>query len=334
METATLDLDATLTGTHKRNAFYCYKKFKAYQPMNMYWDEQKILLQSEFRDGNVPASFELLRILQESLNKVPETIGRVYLRSDTAAYQSELIDYCVNGQHDKVKKIEFAISAKITRGFKEATLALKNSDWHCIEKIDKQGNVFKTEQEWAEVCFVPDWTVYRKDSPDCRYIAIREKMAPLKPKQAADDLPFQTVLFEEARYKLFGIVTNRDLPGSELIQWHRARCGDSEKVHSIEKSELAGGQLPSGLFGANAAWWQIMILSFNVNQLMKQWVMPAAFKTKGLKALRFHIVGIAGRVIKHARRWIVRLSGGNQSLALFSEIRANIQALSVILDSG
>ncbi len=63
----------------------------------------------------------------------------------------------------------------------------------------------------------------------------------------------------KCQYKLFGIVTSRKTPGNELINWHRERCGASEKVYSVEKSELAGGQFPSQYFGANAAWWQIMV---------------------------------------------------------------------------
>ena len=35
------------------------------------------------------------------------------------------------------------------------------------------------------------------------------------------------------------------------------------------KDDLAGGRLPSGLFGANAAWWAIMVLAHNLNALMK-----------------------------------------------------------------
>ncbi len=34
---ATLDMDATLIGTHKRAALPCYKGFKAYQPLNCWW---------------------------------------------------------------------------------------------------------------------------------------------------------------------------------------------------------------------------------------------------------------------------------------------------------
>lgn len=33
-KTATLDMDATLTETHKRQSLRCYKGYKAYQPLN------------------------------------------------------------------------------------------------------------------------------------------------------------------------------------------------------------------------------------------------------------------------------------------------------------
>jgi hypothetical protein len=71
-------------------------------------------------------------------------------------------------------------------------------------------------------------------------------------------LPFQTMEKEAVRYKIFGIVTNRDIPGNDLITWHYERSGKSEEAHAIMKEDLAGGYLPSSLFGANAAWWWIM----------------------------------------------------------------------------
>ncbi len=41
---ATLDMDATLIETHKRDALHCYKGFKAYQPLNCWWAEQGAML--------------------------------------------------------------------------------------------------------------------------------------------------------------------------------------------------------------------------------------------------------------------------------------------------
>ena len=67
-KTATLDLDAVLIETAKSSALYCYKHFQAYQPYNAYWIEQGLTLHSEFRDGNVPASYDELRVLKEGLS--------------------------------------------------------------------------------------------------------------------------------------------------------------------------------------------------------------------------------------------------------------------------
>ena len=57
------------------------------------------------------------------------------------------------------------------------------------------------------------------------------------------ELPFQTIIQNQATYKIFGLVTNRTLDGNELITWHRERCGDSEKVHCIE-SRSGRGAIP------------------------------------------------------------------------------------------
>jgi hypothetical protein len=141
------------------------------------------------------------------------------------------------------------------------------------------------------------------------------------------ELPFQTILVNQANYKLFGIVTNRTLPGNELINWHRERCGDSEKIHSIEKNDLAGGQLPSKLFGANAAWWQIMLLTFNLNQLMKQLILRKELGKKRFKGLRFHVIGVAGRLIQHAHRLSIKLSGGIEVAQCFEFMRQKMMAL-------
>ncbi len=110
-------------------------------------------------------------------------------------------------------------------------------------------------------------------------------------------------------YKLFAVVTNRDIDSSDLIQWHRKRCGKSEHVHSTQKEGLAGGQLPSNLFGANAAWWAIMILSFNLNRLMQLAALPKDLQESKMKALRFHIIQLPGRVIHHVRQVFVRVEG-------------------------
>ena len=142
-------------------------------------------------------------------------------------------------------------------------------------------------------------------------------------------LPFPTYHRGEKHYKLHGVVTNRALPGDQLIWWARERCGKGEEMHSIMKSDLAGGQFPSAQFGANAAWWQIMILAFNLNSLLKRMALPESWGSKRLKALRFGLINQAGRVVNHARQLCIRLSGNNPALMIFLGIRRTLRAMQV-----
>ena len=109
LTTATLDMDAVLVESHKRDALHSYQGYKAYQPLNVYWHEKDLVVRSEFRDGNVPAQFENLRVLRETLDALPAGVETVFFRSDTAAYQQELLRYCAEGKNERFGVIRFAI---------------------------------------------------------------------------------------------------------------------------------------------------------------------------------------------------------------------------------
>jgi hypothetical protein len=77
----------------------------------------------------------------------------------------------------------------------------------------------ETGQEYAEVCFVANWVGHKKDGPTYRFLAIRERLeqAALPGMEDQLSLPFPTMDWGPLKYKVTGIVTNRDLPGDELI---------------------------------------------------------------------------------------------------------------------
>ncbi len=324
---ATLDQDATLISTNKNNAFHCYKGYRAYQPFNTYWAEHGMILHTEFRDGNVPAGFEQRRLLEEALNLLPAIVKKVFFRSDSAAFQKELLRYCAEGKSERFGVIEFAIAMRISAAFKKEVDKLPPEAWKSIYKKEPDGTIIKTNQEWAEVCFAFDCMEKGLQQTTYRYLAIREAMKHSKKgkKIETKDLPFQTIQNGYTTYKLFAVVTNRNIDGGEIIQWHRERCGKSEQVHSAQKGDLAGGQLPSNLFGVNAAWWTIMALSFNLNRLLQLAALPEKFKEKRMKALRFNIIQMPGRVINHARQ--VYLKVGNQAHKLYQSIRKKINQI-------
>jgi hypothetical protein len=184
------------------------------------------------------------------------------------------------------------------------------------------------------VCFVPNWVGRSKHGPDYRFLAIREPLSrqlELPGIAGQPSLPFPTLeLPQQGRYKLLGLVTNRDLPGEEVIRWYRQRCGKSEEAHGVMKEDLAGGQLPSGDFGENAAWWGITVLAFNLNVAMQRLVLGEGWprwKSGRLKAMRFGLISLPGRVVKHARGLYLRLSRGHPGQELLLEARQRILAL-------
>ena len=326
---ATLDMDATVIPTHKREALYCYKGFKAYQPLNCWWAEQKVMLYSEFRDGNVPAGHEQLRVFKDSLSCLPASVKKVSLRSDSAGYQQDILLYCGEGKDPRFGVIEFAVSADVTEAFRAAVLAVAESEWKPLIRMF-EGEPQQTGQEWAEVCYVPDWAGHSRKRADYRFLAIREPLRQLEPGDPGNTplLPFPTQNFgRKGTYKLFGVVTNRKDAGDKVIWWLRERCGKSEEVHAVMKSDLAGGQLPSGKFGANAAWWALTILTHNLNSVMKQLVFGKDWAPSRMKALRFHLIALAGRVVRHARRLIIRLGAAAEVTATLICARGTIRAL-------
>jgi len=133
--------------------------------------------------------------------------------------------------------------------------------------------------------------------------------------------------FEKKRYKVFGIVTNRDSDGSELVDWLHKRCGKSEEAHSIMKEDFAGGKLPSSDFGENAAWWGIMILAFNLESAMKHLALQGSWATKRMKAIRFSLINLPGRILNHARELVVRLTKGHPSFEVLLRARQRIMEL-------
>ena len=326
---ATLDMDATLVETHKQQAQYCYEKYKAYQPLTTYWHEAGLIAHTEFRDGNVPAGYQQKRVLTEALAQLPRGVKKVMVRSDAAGYQQELLRYCAKGQDERFGEIKFAVGVMVTPEFRKAVAETPEGEWRDL-RCGAEGSMDAAEQQRAEVDYVPNWTAYSKKDPYYRFLAVREPMhrPPLPGMETESDRASRFVnMHESGWYKVSGVVTNRIIAGEELIRWYRGRCGKGEEVHGVLKRDLAAGRLPSGLFGANAAWWSIATLAFNLNSAVKQLGMGGECLNKRLKAVRFGLVNLPGRMVRHGRRLIIRLAGDHPSYGLLIGMRRSILAL-------
>ena len=282
----TLDVDAQLVETNKANAKYSYEGYRAFQPMEVSWAETGLVLMDEFRDGNVPASKDIKRVVDEAYEMLPPGRWKMRVRSDSAAYQQDVLDHWHN------RGWEFAVSADMSPQLKQEIEALPDKSWE-IWKSEKRNMV----REWAEVPYVPARKYERRDSQPYRYLAIRVRCQ-------------QGELFEDgAKTRHFAVVTNIwNMEGQKLLEWQRGKAGTIEHIHHILDNELAAGVYPSGKHGANAAWLRLQVLTHNLLQLLKAVALPKEYGNARPKRLRFAIFTQFGRVISHAGIMILRIA--------------------------
>jgi hypothetical protein len=304
--TATLDVDATILDAHKHTAAMAYEGTRGYQPVLAVWAEPDLIVHEEFRDGNVPAGCGNVRILERAIARLPSGITQTFVRGDSALYEQEVLAWCEQPE----RGIGSAISADMSPQLHAEILRLPDTAW----QLDRaEPDVLR---EWAEVPYVPDDGDHRKDRPWVRrYLAVRIRQR-------------QGELFADGTtVKHFAIVTNREGDGLMLIHWHREKAGTVEHVHHVLKNELAAAALPSGKFGANAAWFRLNVLTYNLLSALKRLALPGDLSEARPKRLRFLVFNTVGKVVQHARRTLLRLTSATQQ-ALVALARSRILALS------
>jgi hypothetical protein len=81
---ATIDVDATVSASHKREAMVAYTGDRGYQPQVAVWAELDLVVADQFRDGNVPARYAPLTVAQAAFAALPATVGHVIERAKSA----------------------------------------------------------------------------------------------------------------------------------------------------------------------------------------------------------------------------------------------------------
>lgn len=285
--TATVDIDASVHPCRKREALAAYEGGRAYQPLTAVWAERRLLLEDEFRDGNVPAGMGNLPFVQRIHVNLPKSVTKVYVRADSALYEQDVLAYLVK------EEIEFAISADISQQLRQAIQAVPKTAWQPVR--DDEGVIREEGRLWAEVEYVPEDKRPGQGKP-LRYLAIH--------------LPQQGDLFDAPRAKYVAIVSNRwEVPGNDLINWQRKKCGTIEYMHDLLKNDLAARTFPSGKFGSNAAWYRFNVLANNLLVACETLGFEDATWTKiRPRTFAFRFLRRAGRVVSHAGGLFLMLS--------------------------
>ena len=292
----TIDPDATIIEAHKREAEWTYEKVKGYQPMLAYVNE--VCIHHEFRAGNEPAGARALEFIRAYERKLPAG-KKLYLRSDSAYYQAEVIN------HYSVEGRTFSITADQDCAVKAAIAQIKEAQW---QKFARQDGL-ATDREIAE-------TVHCLEHSQKAFRLLVLRWPNPRPS-----------LFEANPYCYHAVATNRAPSASEIIWAHNQR-GESENWHKELKLGFGMEQLPCGQFGANAVFFAMGVLAYNLSLLLKVEVLPAAYRHRTVQTLRWQLYRLAAKLVRHGRQWILKVRTDSEKLALLLAVRKKCAELS------
>jgi len=295
-EEITIDPDATIIEAHKREAEWTYEKVKGYQPMLAYVNE--VCIHHEFRAGNEPAGARALGFIRAYERKLPQG-KKLYLRSDSAYYQADVINHYSAGGRT------FSITADKDCAVKGAISQIREQQWQKFALKDG----IATEREIAE-------TVHCLEHSKQAFRLIVQRWPNPRPS-----------LFEATPYCYHAVATNRAPSASEII-WEHNQRGESENWHKELKLGFGMEQLPCGQFAANALFFAIGVLAYNLGVLLKVEVLPEEYRQSTVQTLRWQLYRLAAKLVRHGRQWILKVRTDSEKLALLLAVRKKCYELS------
>ena len=284
-----LDVDATEIEAEKQDAQWTYHHVQGYMPLVGYVNG--ICVGQEFRDGNANPGAGILAFAKKCEAALPAG-KRIYFRSDSAAYQADVIN------HYSQPGRTFTITADLDVAVKREIKNIPASAWQPYRTVEGVA----TDREIGETVHSMNGT-----KQAFRLIVLRW----LNP---------QPSLFEADRYCYHAVASNREESAAEVIWKHNGR-GQSENWHKELKIDGGMEQMPCGQKEANALYFAIGVLAYNLAQLLKRRVLPPSYATATLATLRWKVYRLAGKLVRHARGLILQIQADTEKWLLLQSAR-------------
>ena len=296
----TLDIDATGIEANKYNAKWTYKDFKGYMPMVGHIAENGMVIYDEFREGNVSPCTDNYQFMMKCIDQLPKNKRIAYFRADAASYQKEIVEYC------DVNNIYYTIGGKMCTTLRREIEIIPDDLW--IKEVDRHG--IKTGREITSL--KRNITGYKGD---ILLVISRTKLE-------------NRNLFENSKYHYHIVATNmfkKDI--QDILHFYQLRGEYSENSIKELKMGFNASYMPSGKLEANAAYFRIQAIAYNLSILFRQIMLEdSQYKKSKIATIRLYIYQIPGKLIKTGRNLF--LSVPKHYYHLLQNIRAKILLLS------
>jgi hypothetical protein len=286
----TLDVDAMQVEGEKQDAKFTYQGVKGYMPMLGYLFESGVCLLDEFREGNESPAAGHVAFYRQCKERMPKEKRIARFRADSASYQAEVINEL---EEDHVLwTITAAQDVAVSKLIKD----LPEEAW--------QRPYSGCDYELAE-------TVHSmgKTKTSFRLVVKREERR-------------QKSLFEQEKYFHYAVATNlpEEKSAFDVLTWHNQR-GQAENYNKELKIGFGQDQMPCGQSHANAVYFRIGVIAYNLFVGFRRLACPAAWGRYTITTFRWKLVQIAGRIVYHAGQVVLKLAAGTDLLALAHGIR-------------
>lgn len=184
--------------------------------------------------------------------------------------------------------VGYVVKMRATSGLAHAASTRAAATWRTLE-LEHEGEVQVTAFVWQR----GSWSRPRV------VVAMRKR-------------ELETVqghLFDEHGWSYSLFVTNRDWPAEQVARFYDKRA-DVERTICELRNDLSVDHVPSERFAANAADFALKVLARNLLVLYRDHGLKLTHRER-IMTLRRRFLWIAGRVVSHAGKVLLRLTAGH-----------------------
>jgi hypothetical protein len=208
----------------------------------------------------------------------------VLVRSDSAGGSSKL------AWHLRDRRVGFSLGMQTDAHVREAILTQPAQAW--TPAVDADGQV----RDGAEVCELTGWIDLGRWPPGTRVICRREDAHPGAQLRFTDH--------DGHRFQVF--LTDQDDPDVACLELrHRQRARVEDRIRGAKATGLQN--LPFDRWRRNAVWLELILAAQDLVCWTQALLLDGELAVAEPKTLRYRLLHTAARVVRHARRVVLRL---------------------------
>lgn len=254
---------------------------RSYHPLLCFESHGQEFWHGSFRPGNTAAKTGAVHLLERCLAKAPPTLARsrIRVRADSGFFAGKVLGSLEN------QGCGYVMVAKQYGTIRRRALAAR---YHNL----------RHGWEAAEFSYqAHGWSQAR------RFVAIRRPL-PEDPEEAT-----QLKLFRDQGYAYEVLVTNLKLSPWRVWRAYAPRATVEKTIREL-LYDLPLSQIPTSRWLANVAYFQVMMLAYNLVHWFKRVCLPSDYANATVETVRRDFLAVPGRLTHPGGRHVLHLPSG------------------------